>query len=208
MKPETHSELVNTRVGRWKLILLAAIFLGPLAASFGLYYATDWRPSGQVHHGHLLATARPMPELTLTNLSGEPASSVLFRGHWTMLYVGGTGCDQVCAKTLYNARQVHTALGKEAHRVVGVYLATDRRDVEGLKQLLDKDHRGIGLWFAEGNAQTTLTQSLTELGAPPSQHSLYVIDPLGNWVMYYTPDDPPKGWLKDLKKLLRLSRIG
>jgi hypothetical protein len=39
-------------------------------------------------------------------------------------------------------------------------------------------------------------------------HQVYLLDPLGNWLMYYRAEDPPRGILKDLKKLLRLSHIG
>ena len=36
----------------------------------------------------------------------------------------------------------------------------------------------------------------------------YISDPLGNLMMSYPADINPKGILKDLKKLLRASRIG
>ena len=41
-----------------------------------------------------------------------------------------------------------------------------------------------------------------------SSDYIYLIDPNGNWLMYYTPEDEPGGMLKDLKKLLKLSGIG
>jgi cytochrome oxidase Cu insertion factor (SCO1/SenC/PrrC family) len=37
---------------------------------------------------------------------------------------------------------------------------------------------------------------------------VYIIDPLGNLMMYYPPDADPSGMLKDLKKLLKYSKIG
>jgi hypothetical protein len=40
------------------------------------------------------------------------------------------------------------------------------------------------------------------------EHSLYVVDPLGNLVMRYDAREDPKGLLTDLKKLLKLSHIG
>jgi hypothetical protein len=41
-----------------------------------------------------------------------------------------------------------------------------------------------------------------------NSHRLYLIDPLGNLMMYYPPEATPKGLLEDLKRLLRLSSIG
>jgi hypothetical protein len=37
---------------------------------------------------------------------------------------------------------------------------------------------------------------------------VYLIDPLGNVMMFYGPAAKPKGMLEDLKRLLRLSSIG
>jgi len=37
---------------------------------------------------------------------------------------------------------------------------------------------------------------------------IYLIDPNGNLMMRYTPDQLPKPLFKDLKHLLKVSRIG
>ena len=37
---------------------------------------------------------------------------------------------------------------------------------------------------------------------------VYIIDPLGNLMMYYPPVADPSGMLKDLRKLLKYSKIG
>jgi hypothetical protein len=41
-----------------------------------------------------------------------------------------------------------------------------------------------------------------------NSHRIYVVDPLGNVMMFYAPDAKPKGMLEDMKRLLRLSSIG
>ena len=38
--------------------------------------------------------------------------------------------------------------------------------------------------------------------------TLYLIDPLGNWMMVYPGPSEYKGILKDIKRLLRVSQIG
>jgi hypothetical protein len=42
----------------------------------------------------------------------------------------------------------------------------------------------------------------------PPVREVYVVDPLGNLVMRFSPDVDRKGLIKDLDKLLRLSHIG
>jgi len=44
--------------------------------------------------------------------------------------------------------------------------------------------------------------------APDAAGRSYLVDPLGNLMMSYPADAAPKGMLKDLKRLLRLSHIG
>jgi hypothetical protein len=40
------------------------------------------------------------------------------------------------------------------------------------------------------------------------KNHLYLVDPLGNIFMYYQKDFNPKGLKKDIKKILKVSRIG
>jgi hypothetical protein len=49
---------------------------------------------------------------------------------------------------------------------------------------------------------------LNENDKPLEAHRLYIIDPLGNLMMSYEVDTNPREIYKDLKKLLRGSRIG
>jgi len=42
----------------------------------------------------------------------------------------------------------------------------------------------------------------------PLQNAIYLVDPLGNLMMRFPPDLEPKSLLKDLKHLLKVSRIG
>lgn len=201
--------MTEEKSGRRKLLLLAALFLGPLFVAYALYYFSDWRPSGTVNKGHLLNPARPLPKLALTLADGTPVPADELKRIWTMLYVGTSNCAEECRKALYNARQVHTALGKEAHRVQGVFIVTDDRSLASLQNFLHEEHRGMKLWTTELAARIELMVFLGSTGMnPEAPGNIYLVDPLGNWVMYYLPSDEPKGMLKDLKKLLRLSRVG
>jgi hypothetical protein len=37
---------------------------------------------------------------------------------------------------------------------------------------------------------------------------VYIVDPLGNLMMYYQPDADARGMLQDLQKLLKYSKVG
>jgi hypothetical protein len=62
---------------------------------------------------------------------------------------------------------------------------------------------------AEGENGRRLLQALPRYASDPvNAGRSYIVDPLGNLMMSYPPDADPRGILKDLKRLLRLSHIG
>ena len=99
------------RRGRRQLLVLAAIFFVPLAVAFWLYYGPgNWRPVGGTNQGDLIAPAVPLAEVELTRPDGSRVrSSELFRGKWTMAYLGPGHCDERCRRALYLSRQSRIA---------------------------------------------------------------------------------------------------
>jgi len=72
-----------------------------------------------------------------------------------------------------------------------------------LVKLLGKDSDRVVL-LQVGEQETMLqTNKLSELG-----EAVWIVDPLGNLVMRYSPELTPKQLLQDLKKLLKVSGIG
>ena len=175
------------------LLLLVALFFVPLAASFILYYGMDWRPAGGTNHGELYSPARPLPQ----------SAAPLADRKWTLVHVGDGACDENCRRSLVFARQTRLSLNKEMTRVSRLFLATgnccDR-------EYLDREHPGLVVLDAA--ADSSLAALLEALPATEREHSLYVVDPLGNLVMRYDTRTAPRGLLEDLKKLLKLSHIG
>ena len=185
--------------GRRMLLLLAALFLAPLAISFFLYYGhAGLQPTKRVNRGELFKPARPLPPLSLVLADGSRTPADFLHHHWTILYAGAGDCDARCRTALHDSRQVRLALDRDMVRVQRVFVATGACcDLEFLK----REHPD--LWVVRANADAGL---LPQLDAAPG--SLYVIDPLSNLILHYAPDVPPKGLLEDLKRLLKLSQIG
>jgi cytochrome oxidase Cu insertion factor (SCO1/SenC/PrrC family) len=192
---------------RRPLWLVLAAFLAPLALAFLLYYGVNgWRPSGTTARGDLVDPPRPLPESSLATPDGAITSTRFLRGHWSLVYIGAGSCDARCRKALSRMRQVRLALGDDRTRVQRVFLATgDCCD----RSYLESEHPGLltaRLDDAPG-ARMLAAFTLTERHVEQSGR-VYIVDPLGNLMMSYPPDAPPKGMLEDLKKLLRLSHIG
>jgi len=207
---------------------LATLFLIPLLGSVWLYYGTGWRPAGHVNHGELISPPRPLPKVSLpcvtladpaagTGLPGRlPAGQTpgtragelsapapdLFRGTWTLAYVGDGSCDAACRQTLYVMRQTQRALGMDMPRVSRVFLVTGNCCALAF---LAREQAGLEVLDATG---TPGQQLLSEFPQGDRTHSLFVVDPLGNLMMRYDVRRNPRGLLIDLRKLLALSDIG
>lgn len=184
------------------------MFFAPLALSFYLYYGKFWHPGARVNAGELVDPARPLPALALplaAPVGGAVQTNPQFLRHkWTLLYVQHGRCDDECLRHLYDTRQVRLALNRDMDRVQRVFIADG--DCCDLKELLAAHPDLIAI------RATPNDEPLLALLPPRSQainsHRVYVIDPLGNLMMFYAADAKPKGMLEDMKRLLRLSSIG
>jgi hypothetical protein len=184
------------------LAALAALFLLPLGLAFFTYYGSAWRPAGRVNHGVLITPARPLPPLTLPRVSLAAAHGAPFRGSWSLVYVGNGACDSACRRALYVMRQTRLALNNDMTRLQRLFLASG--DCSACEPLARADP-GLDVLDAGGAAATALLREFPSAGR---EHSLFVVDPLGNLMMSYDVRGDPHGLLEDLKKLLKLSHIG
>ena len=186
------------RRGRVKLLALAAFFALPVLAGYVAYFF-DWVPGSAANYGALIA-ARPLSETTLEGADGRPFRLSELRGKWLLVQFDTGACDAYCERKLYFMRQVRKALGKDMSRIERVWLLTDAQPPR--RALLD----GIeGTHLARTAASTVAVEFPAEHAA--TDH-IYVVDPLGNLMMRYPRDPDPSRMLKDLQRLLRVSRIG
>src|SRR6202000_1023097 len=133
--PENELRLRNLRM----LAMLAGVVLLPFAVAFWMYYGTDWGPAARVTHVELIIPARPLPHAHLTADSGtEPPA--LFRGKWSLVYIGNGQCDDTCRKSLYLMRQTRLSLNNEMHRVERVFLVTSDCCA---REFLSREHPGL-----------------------------------------------------------------
>jgi cytochrome oxidase Cu insertion factor (SCO1/SenC/PrrC family) len=141
-----------------------------------------------------------LPAASLATPAGGRTEADFLRHHWSLVYLARAECDDACRAALYNGRQMRLALGRLMDRVQRVYLYVG--DPLGQAFLAD-EHPDLLVASAAGPEGRALLEALT--GQP---EGYWLVDPLGNAMMRYPPDEPPRGMLEDIKRLLRLSRIG
>jgi len=108
--------------GRSVLVGLAALFFVPLFAAFYLYYAGGWRPAGSTNHGELVNPARPLPAASFTHPDGAAARADLFKGKWTLVYLGDGACAADCQRALWVMRQTRILLAQDMERAQRVFV--------------------------------------------------------------------------------------
>lgn len=188
----------RTRQGRWKMLVVMLVCAAPVIASYFMYYVV--RPEGRRNHGELVEPQRPIPAIAARGLDGKPVALPALQGQWLLVSVAGGACDAKCEKHLYLQRQLREGLGKEKERLDWVWLVPDDAPVRpellpALQQatVLRVDGAQLAQWLAPAP------------GRQLSEH-LYVVDPMGNWMMRFPPGEDAASAAKVRKDLERLMR--
>jgi cytochrome oxidase Cu insertion factor (SCO1/SenC/PrrC family) len=184
----------------WIVMALAFIFVTPILFAF-------WHePRSFTNHGELVQPARPLADVPLQSPQGGDAALWSLKGKWALIYIGEGACDERCRSSLYKINQLRLAQGKNAHRVRSVWLAPRDAD-DAARQRLRSEYPELTVMLADDPAMAELRRQFA-YGEAPVSGSLYIVDPLGNLMMRYALDAEPRGMLKDLERLLRVSSIG
>lgn len=172
----------------------------PVLASYFTYYVV--RPDGRRNFGQLIDPQRPLPSLDVLAADGKSRSLQSLKGQWLLISVAGAACGAACEERLYLQRQLLTSLGKERSRLDWVWLVTDTQPIAeslapALKDavVLRVDPKALATWLQ------------AEAGQAIEDH-LYVVDPLGNWMMRFPANMDKAGAAKakrDLDRLVRAS---
>lgn len=189
--------------GRLQAILVAFTFLGSLGIAFLLYYGLEWTPGTGAAHGELIHPARTLEAFQGTRLDGGPFGLDDLEGHWNMVFVHTSPCDEACQESMYRLRQVRLTFGKDMERLNRVMLIGQDTDAQGVREVL-----GAHPDLSVARAQRDLLGQLRSGAAQEVENSVLLVDPLGNLMMQYPIDFELKGLQGDLKRLLKYSHIG
>ena len=199
--PLAAGDLRRTRNGRLKMLAVLAVCAAPVIASYFTYFVI--RPDGRNNYSELIVPSRELPAaLPLKDLAGQPVPAASLRGQWLLVVVSDAACNAVCEKYLYLQRQLRETLGREKERVDKLWLITDAgvprpAVLQAIEQnapatVLRVPRAALSAWLVPSAGQTLEAQ-------------LYLVDPMGQWMMR-TPVDPDPAKLKrDLERLLRAS---
>ena len=190
----------RARNGRWKMIGVLMICAAPVIASYFTYYVV--RPEGRRAYGELIDPQRSVPDITGTTPDGKPVPLPSLRQQWLLVSVAPAACDERCQQNLYFQRQLRETMGRDKDRLDWVWLVNDNvpisaalRAALGSATVLRVDAQALSQWLAPAAGHTL-------------EEHLYVVDPMGNWMMRFPAGmdiDGAASAKRDITRLMRAS---
>ena len=185
--------------GRRMMFLLLLACVAPVLASYFTFYVI--KPKGGNSYGSLIKTGpqTEIPNITAHHLDGQAVPLRSLRGQWVLLSVASAACPKSCQDHLYYQRQIREMLGREKDRLDWVWLINDSAALEPHLQAVAQqahalrvDPAQLAAWLAPAPGQAL-------------EDHLYLIDPMGNWMMRFPAQMDSKKVYRDISRLLRAS---
>lgn len=202
----------TTNKNRLYLILTVLAFLLPVVLAYLLHATGLWQSRGTVNNGQLI-----MPPINFDQLHLQQSSDPFDRKtQWWIIYTAPAQCDAACQNSLFQIRQSQIATGPYKQKVSTLFIHHEQSDPSALAWVKEHapDMEIARVNLAQWNT-TMANASLTNTVAASNAGQIYIVDPMGAVFMTYPgePDEQAsiqqgKGIVKDLQRVLKLSRIG
>ena len=170
--------------------MLLAMFVLPIAFGTLFFYANpNYFSESTVNYGELVR-----PVIVIDESDIEIDSEASLQGIWTMVYVSSR-CDDACEKAVTDMKTILTLMNDDMLRIQRMIIIKDNSTPKNRDESLIK-------------AKIT-SEKLTQNLKKYTENAIYLIDPIGNIMLYYEPQNIDiRLVIKDLKRLFKYSRIG
>ncbi len=190
----------RTLRGRVRMLLVLLVCAAPVIASYFTYFVV--RPEGRTNYGALILPTRSLPALALRTLDGAAVPAPTLRGQWLLVAVAPSSCDERCQNMLFMQRQLREMLGRERDRLDKVWFVTDDGPLAPpLRAAVEAGPAMTALRVAPG----ALARWLVPADGQALEDHLYIVDPMGEWMMRTPAQAEPSRVKRDLERLMRAS---
>jgi hypothetical protein len=182
------------------MVLVWLICAAPVVGSYLTFYVI--RPESRASFGELIEPQRPLPDLVARSMDGKPVNLTSLKGQWLLISVAGGACNSACEQHLYLQRQLRESVGREKDRVDWVWIVSDETPIPSALQsaLAGAKVLSVPQFALEGWLSSDAGYQLAD--------HLFVVDPMGNWMMRFPAGLDIQSAAKakrDLDRLLRAS---
>ncbi|MAI41425.1 MAG: hypothetical protein CMP95_03110 [Gammaproteobacteria bacterium] len=178
--------------GRKELAAIIAIAVLPFLIGAFLFtsFPREDMPDQTVREGIEITQ-----EITISSLIGD--------GKWRLIHLVEDVCDEQCREALFLTRQTRKALSKHAGELRRVALtAGDLRP--NFLEFLAQEHRALSLVSDD----EIFAKLIVLVPDGIEANFVFLVDPIGKVVMFFPFEKLGKPLLRDLRYILRSSRMG
>lgn len=175
--------------GKKAVVLMCITFILPVLAA-KIVLDMGWFTKGVTNNGELLSQEIRADWLDHT-------------GQWRLIYALPEKCDAPCQHALFQLNQIPVGIGRERNRVASILLLPPSPSLFAVQ--------------GENISKQVLSaeQQQAMLSLPFVDKAIYLVDPLNNLILAYplalgksAQITQSKGLFSDLRKLMKLSKVG
>ncbi|MCK4842364.1 MAG: hypothetical protein KAT04_10885 [Methylococcales bacterium] len=187
------------------IIIIFSMSIIPFAIAMYLSSNASWMGGG-TNNGQLIT---PIVTTEFTDFVGFDEFSVEnmkeIRGHWVLVNViPNNDCNELCQQAIHKTKQLRLMMNKDLTRIRRLVLVMAKVDTDLAKQWWKDDAR-----LLRSMPKLALLEKLKKIrNEDIPEGMLFLMDPLGNFMMQYEAGFDPYKVKRDLKKLLRISQVG
>ena len=193
----------------WPGLLILTSFLLPMLLAWWFFHYSEYPQKGaKKNYGSLITPILTVPDQILSALPQPEAVEHTrlprrtLHGYWSLTYRLPADCNADCRRAIRLLHQIEQALGKDSLRVQRI-LQYPEKDIQTRHLGPDIRSQWPGQWRLTKPTELHAVLRKASVSGP-----IYLIDPRGNLVMHYPEHFDPNALLKDLRHLLKASRIG
>ena len=177
-----------------------------IAALYFYYFADLSKMTKRTNYGTLISPVRQVNDIPLKKLDNSDFKLSELRGAWVMVSIGQSSCQKSCQDNLYKMRQIRKAVGEDRSRINRVFMLTDKSNIQSFNELLTH-YSKMEVIIPTGDNYKQLISGFS-INDESAEDGIFIIDPLGNYMMAYPKDADAEEILKDVRRLLKVSKIG
>ena len=203
LQPPLKQSRMNRPVlaGRLKMLLVMLVCAAPVVASYFTYYVI--RPSNAASaYSELIRPTIGLPEMTAARPDGQAVALRSLKGQWLLVAVAGGDCPAACEQQLFMQRQLREMSGRERDRIDKVWIVLDDAPIKPV--LRDALQAAPGMHILR-LPRSAVSAWLRPAAGQRLEDHLYIVDPMGEWMMRSPPGADPSRLKRDLDRLLRAS---
>ena len=188
--------------GKKTVLALIGVFTAPIVLGSAMFLNAD-RLGLDVETTNYGTLVQPPVNLSTTDvlINQAPAEPEQFiRNKWTLLYITPDKCEVACQERQALMKRIRLLTNEDMRRLqtASVYPDTPTDTIR-----LSSNYSNMTIAVSKANSE------FIRQFPKQAEHPIYLVDPLGNLMMYFTGDSPDiKRIMKDFKRILKYSRIG